>query len=58
MQWAEEWSQPRVDAGRVYDRRAKEKYFGESKEADDLAIPAKKPEMVRKDGWWKRLWTR
>jgi hypothetical protein len=27
VQWAEEWSQERIDAGRSYDLRAKEAYF-------------------------------
>lgn len=38
MRWAEQWSQSRIDANRVQDRWAKDKYFS-GVEAADLATP-------------------
>jgi len=58
VKWAEDWSQGRIDAGRAYDRYAKERYYGWLQE-DDAAIPAAKPETaqpVTKTAWWKKLW--
>lgn len=37
VQWAPQWSQEKVDAGRAHDRSAKERYFGISESADEGA---------------------
>src|SRR5271156_517987 len=42
VKWAEDWSQSRIDAGRAHDRRAKERYFSEADETEDVAIAAPK----------------
>jgi hypothetical protein len=55
VQWAEDWSQSRIDANRVRDRWAKDKYFG----ADETAAPAQQPVQQKtpeKAAWWKKLW--
>jgi hypothetical protein len=57
-QWAEDWSQEKIDGNRAYDQHEKEKYFGQA-HGDGADIPDAKPEMsqpVTKSTWWKRLW--
>jgi hypothetical protein len=39
VQWAEDWSQARIDAGRAGDRRAKERYYGPSEEPETTPLP-------------------
>ena len=63
VQWAEEWSQEWIDAGRSYDRRAKETYFDGPAMTTEDHEPKDKPgtpeagkvplglwQMVKK--WW------
>jgi Family of unknown function (DUF6527) len=54
--WAEDWSQPRVDANRAHNRRAKDRYYRVGEE--EAAVPPK-PEtpanVPQKTAWWKRL---
>jgi hypothetical protein len=58
VQWAEDWSKQRIDAGRTYDRRAKECYYAAG-EAPELAHeePRKEPTRKKKGrqkmkDWW------
>ena len=58
VQWAEDWSQSRIEAGRAQDRRAKKSYFN-GPEEDNAAIPDKESETttpVKTGPWWKALW--
>jgi Family of unknown function (DUF6527) len=36
VQWAEDWSKERIDAGRIYDRRAKKTYYNAGELAELL----------------------
>ncbi len=63
VQWAEEWSQSRIDAGRAYDRRSKERYFSGEEIAEESALPPKAveptdpaPVSEAKPAWWKAWW--
>jgi len=38
VQWAEDWSESRVDAGRAHDRQSKEKYFGGEPAVNNLQL--------------------
>jgi hypothetical protein len=66
IRWAAQWSNDKIDAGRAHDQWAKDRYFGVTDAADDLPIPAQKPEIVEpveaKKGFWqklrKKLWSR
>lgn len=55
IRWAEQWSKERIDAGRAYDRRAKERYFGTADTAGQR--PAEKTEetLTAKEGPWQKL---
>jgi hypothetical protein len=48
VQWADQWSQEAIDAGRTRDRRAKERYFA----GNNLPEPAQKaePQILNQDG--------
>ena len=52
VQWAEQWSEEEINAGRAYDRRVKERYFGAA-EAEDLPTPEKV--AIQKKGLWHKL---
>lgn len=61
--WAEDWSQPRIDANRAYHRRAKERYFSGEDAVDDTATRVGSPDMTipsspasTKRSWWRSLW--
>jgi hypothetical protein len=54
VQWAEQWSQARIDAGRAYDHSAKERYFSDIEGVDDPEMTV--PKQPVKEAWWKRLW--
>jgi hypothetical protein len=60
VRWAEDWSQPRIDANRTHDQWAKKKYFSEVEESADLTIPTQQPKAAHialsKAAWWRRLW--
>ena len=60
VQWAEDWSKERIDAGRIYDRRAKETYYATGKLAELLpdnprkqSVRRQKPLEKIKD-WWRK----
>jgi hypothetical protein len=58
VQWADDWSDARIEANREYDRHAKDRYFSEiergSRNTSDAAPLI--PEPAAKRTWWKRLW--
>jgi hypothetical protein len=55
-QWAEDWSQSRIDASRVDDRRTKDKYYGVGeKEAAMPPKPGTPPSVPQKAPWWRKL---
>ena len=63
VRWAEDWSQSRIDAGRAYDRRSKERYLSAENAAEEPAAPLRPPEETSKTpmpattpAWWKALW--
>jgi hypothetical protein len=59
VQWAEQWSQEEIDAGRAYDRRAKERYFGTANTAVGNIIMNKL--MKSRRSYWQKLrewWSR
>ena len=47
VRWAGMWSQKEIDAGRTYDKRAKEKYFGD-KIAPNVDTPKVRPTLWQK----------
>jgi hypothetical protein len=54
--WAEDWSQSRIDANRVDDRRTKDKYYGVGEK--ETAMPPKPetpPSVPQKAPWWRKL---
>ena len=53
VQWAEDWSQARIDAGRAGDQRAKDWYYGPPEEPE---TPLQLVPAPAKAGWWKKLW--
>lgn len=58
VQWADDWSDARIEANREYDRHAKDRYFSEieggSRNTPDAGSSIPKP--ATKPTWWKRLW--
>ena len=58
--WAAQWSQEEIDAARIYDRSAKEKYFGDASSSE----PAEKPQnnkqkqsfWMQLKQWWLQYW--
>jgi hypothetical protein len=63
VQWAEAWSQSRIDAGRTHDRQSKKKYFGGEEAVDETAthvwssdttVPSSPASPKR--SWWRSLW--
>jgi Family of unknown function (DUF6527) len=61
VQWAEDWSRERIDAGRARDRRAKEHYFdtGDVPELlpeEPRTKPARKKKGLREKikDWWEK----
>ena len=56
VQWAEQWSQDRIEAGRAYDRRAKEEYFNAAEGAPETSSSKPETTPAWKDAWWKKLW--
>jgi hypothetical protein len=63
VQWAPTWSKERIEAGRIQDRRRKQRYF-QQMEAKDVAAAAKEkaeePVAATKGLWQKlkSLWSR
>jgi len=56
VQWAEKWSQERIDAGRSYDRRAKETYFDGPDMTTEDHEPKDKPRTPKAGEAPPRLW--
>jgi hypothetical protein len=60
VQWAENWSQARIDANREYDRRAKDRYFSGEEIAEEPVnppqMPGPAPTPAPKSAWWKAWW--
>jgi hypothetical protein len=60
VQWAENWSQARIDANREYDRRAKDRYFTGEGVAEEPVNPPQMPgpalTPAPKPAWWKAWW--
>jgi hypothetical protein len=58
VQWAEQWSQARIDKGRAHDRSEKDRYFGAGDGFCEFAVPSealatRKPTpLTRKKGAW------
>jgi hypothetical protein len=58
VQWADDWSDARIEANREYDRRAKDRYFSEV-EGDAGLVTTGEPvtaQPVTKPAWWRKLW--
>jgi hypothetical protein len=53
--WAEDWSQPRVDAVRAHDRHTKDKYDDVEKETEVPPKPKKLGTMPPNAPWWRKL---
>jgi Family of unknown function (DUF6527) len=58
VQWADDWSDARIEANREYDRQAKDRYFNKLEDGGPNTSNAKPelPEPVTGRTWWKRLW--
>jgi hypothetical protein len=58
VQWADDWSDVRIEANREYDRQAKDRYFNELEDGGPNTSNAKPelPAPVTRRTWWKRLW--
>ncbi len=58
VQWADEWSDARIEANREYDRHAKDRYFREIEEGSrENPAQGQKAQPARlKPAWWRRLW--
>ena len=52
VEWAPRWSQNEIDSGRAYDLMAKERYFNDSKTADDKTSARN---SVAKETFWQKL---
>jgi hypothetical protein len=62
VQWAEDWSQSRIDAGRAHDRLSRETYSDGEPTVNELTTPTRSDTTVPsslaspKRSWWKSLW--
>jgi hypothetical protein len=59
IRWASQWSKDRIEISRVYDRMAKDTYFGVVDTLDDLPITTQNSEAVKPSqterGFWRQL---
>jgi hypothetical protein len=59
VEWAEDWSQARIDATRAHDRSAKERYFRVRKRVHAPEIPGRSSESTLpiqvKTPWWHKF---
>jgi hypothetical protein len=53
--WAGQWTQARIDAGRAYDRLAKQRYHASSQTKPDSTTETVKVEEQKKSLWQKML---
>lgn len=57
--WADHWSREKIEAGRTYDRRAKERYYaGTERALRDSGRPTNDKLNRRIWSWVSRLWLR
>lgn len=58
--WAAQWSQEEIDAARIYDRSAKEKYFGDASSSETTEKPhnnkQKQSFWMQLKQWWLQYW--
>lgn len=58
--WAAQWSQEEIDAGRIYDRSAKEKYFEDVSSSETTEKPQndkqKQSFWMQLKQWWLQFW--
>ncbi len=58
--WAAQWSQEEIDAARIYDRSAKEKYFGDASSSETTEKPEndkqKQSFWIQLKQWWLQYW--
>lgn len=62
VMWAAQWSQEEIDAARIYDRSAKEKYFGDA--STSSSETTEKPQndkqkqsfWMQLKQWWLQFW--
>ena len=58
VKWAPRWSRKQIEAGRLQDRRAKEKYYGETNASlspsDKYRTPPKESEEEPHQGFWNK----
>ena len=52
VEWAGKWTKEQIDAGRAYDRFAKERYFGVSETPKQVSAPNAAPSGI--SGWLKK----
>ena len=50
--WAAQWSQEEINANRIYDRSAKEKYFGDASSSETTEKPQNNKQ---KQSFWMKL---
>lgn len=57
IEWAGEWSDARIAAGRAHDRRLKERYYDGGAEPERAVPVASPPDNAssRRAAWWKRV---
>jgi hypothetical protein len=55
IEWAGQWSQDQIDAGRRADRKLKATYFSTGTAESDPLINKGEPPPAK---WWQRLWAR
>ncbi|MEA5551179.1 DUF6527 family protein [Anabaena cylindrica UHCC 0172] len=58
--WAAQWSQEEIDAARIYDRSAKEKYFGDASSSEPTEkqqnYKQKQSFWMQLKQWWLQCW--
>ena len=56
VQWAEQWSQERIDANRLHDQSAKDRYYGVDQTSAQSQQPTQPKPATTKTAWWKKVW--
>lgn len=46
VRWTDRWSERRIEAARVHDPQAKDRYFGATSDAEELAVPVERTETM------------
>lgn len=52
VEWADEWSDAKIAAGRAHDRQLKERYYGDRSEPEQAPLDNVSPPRA---AWWKRV---